>query len=241
MLARPSLIIRSIDRVQGDPSEFIVQVPFSAQLQGDYQLAEVAIPNQIYNIDDSNSILKYFDTQWRTIKLPNGYYTTSGLLAAVESAMVAASGVAYVISMNSTTLLTTITIAAGTFYIDLSDSSPLALVLGFEKNPSQVTSTAASLTTTLSTIPNRGIEYLLVVVSEMSTGSFLQTNNQSATFKVPILAANGQNSYLTQELLFNQTASARGQMIKTMNVRVLRPNGSKAHLKADWFFTLTQI
>lgn len=240
-MSTPNWIIRSHDRYQGSPQDFEIKIPGDFLNYKRYKILDVAIPNLIYNVDSSNSTLRYYDSQNRTITLNEGYYTTSSLLQAVADAMTAASGIAYTVVANSSTLLTTIAVGAGTFYLKLGPQSPLASVLGFHSVFDQNSATASSLTSSTACYLARDIEYALISISEMSNNQIMQTNNISGAFKVPILSASGQINYLTTELLFDQGLVSNSASLNSLHIQLLRPNGKPLRVLGDWFFTLAPM
>jgi hypothetical protein len=120
------------------PSTFFIKKPKAVRL------VDCHIPVVMDNVSSSNSDIVFTDGGGtHTATVPSGTYTITTLLAAVGTAMTAASGVATYTATQNSGGYVVITASVGTFSIDFTQPNNMAQTLGF---PSAATPVATSAT-----------------------------------------------------------------------------------------------
>jgi hypothetical protein len=114
------LVINSADRnnVLDPTSDFKIDLPY--KLQGIYQMFNIIFPNSMYNVDSTNSTIYFNDgTANRTCNLPEGFYSTSDITAAIKTAMEGVSTTTFTVTLDSATQK-----------LSIAGSTPFSLTFG---------------------------------------------------------------------------------------------------------------
>lgn len=188
------LLIDSRDRVTGTTDAFTINLVEGLKQVKGIRLEQFVGANTFYTIRSNyNTQIPFYDSGAATATLTPGIYTATSLVAAVATAMTAASpaSATYTGSYSTVTLLATFTISTGTFYFRFAPSVSTQIPLR-ELGFTATNGTAASSQTGISVVQcdlplNIGIQISALPTIIARTDS----SGNAVTFTVPITVNSG--------------------------------------------------
>ena len=228
--------ISSADRyANGDPSNFQVLVPDSMLGRRNFELISCSIPLNIYNVSSSNNTISYNDGSDRLVTVSPGYYSITGLLSALVTAMNALGGATFSAVYNDTTKLTTIT-GSLPYFFNLTQASPLLESLGWVL----IGGTTATSTSQVSTLaPVLWPLDLYIQVEQLGTSEIESTGNRSYSYEIPIITSNGQINQISKDQIGTQKITINSMNSRNWNVRLVDFRMRQVAMFSDWNFTLS--
>ena len=229
-------VINSKDRFANSASStnFIVQLmPIMPRNVKKITLQDAAIPLKIYNVTSNNNTILFDEGGGNlTATITPGYYSMTTLMNAIQSAMTIASGaLTYTANYSSSTYKVTIS-ATGSFILRYSLSSMLQF-LKYPTTGSSSSSTSFESTTSPVIYPTT----LFIKIKDYNNNIVL-TNNNSATFQVPVISGQDTILFIDSITLDQSTANNKFQGANQLDVRLTDYNDVDISLQCDWTFTL---
>lgn len=217
------LVINSKDRISGDESQFIVNIPTISGLNA-VELLQAYLPNTIYNITASNNTILWNNGAPNTSTLTPGAYDINTIIAEIISQ----------------TGWTTVTASYSTFRLTFTNAVAFSLtggtaldILGF--NPQAIA---------LSHVGNYAIRLdipktYIIKIDQLHSGNIYTTNNNhSGNFVIISKVNSGMIDYYSKNTDFNICNAYQGQNITQLNVSIYE-NGTLLDLNgSDWSFIL---
>lgn len=185
-VAKQRFVLRSADRVSGNSGDFKLKTENPIE-PGLYRLQNAIIPNTIYNITAGYNDKFYFRegaSTYRTATMPEGFYTSSNIAAAVQTQMNAVSS-GYTVTLS--TLTNRLTIAnASSFTINSTSDGSLpnscAPLLGFGTSAS-----SSGTSITAGACINLAFPLsLLVEINQIATVRTMKNVPVYGTFLIPL-------------------------------------------------------
>ena len=230
------LFIDSKDRISGTSENFTIR--FNKQFNNVNKIIvdNIIIPNSIYTVDATNNTLYFFDASSRSCVLTSGVYTSVNLASEIQTKMNASTtGRTYTVSFNSTTNKMTLTVSTGTFYLDFTNSTSPAILMGF--NALSLTSTLSSFTSTNSV--NLSIPYLTIKISDLTT-NITTANSSDFNVVVPFKSNTGEINYFSSNSDFVMVNNINIDFnFNVLKIKLIRNNGNDVYLNGlDWSMLL---
>ena len=225
--------IKSSDRLQGDPEDFVVEcTSFEGMVVKTMELNSVEIPNSIYPFTSSNNVITFNEGGGDlTATITAGSYSASQLATEIKTRMDAAGSDTYTITVNDNTKKMTIA-STGTFTLKFSEDNSPYYELGFTNSD---TSSAASHTGT-NVVRLSGLDFIYLVIRNYTQmGS--DSNGNSYSFKIPLNRPFDDIIFYTKNTGFDQTMYSQNTypLQSQMTIKLFDPNGNSISLNgSEW-------
>ena len=183
-LAKPiqnRVLLRSRDRVAGTPSAAAFQLGRTYQNATEVELLHFSMSNTIYNVRSYSFIVRIGATLY-TVTLPDGNYVAPAFFTQLQTAISAATGVPFTVTLDPVTLRLTIA-SAGVFDLLLSTAAPHVLVtIGFEEQDY----VGANSYTAPRVYSLSQPDHLIVRLPNLASSRLFSTQGSSGAYVVPI-------------------------------------------------------
>ena len=231
------LVIQSADRLTGTSSDFRVEIPTFAR-NGKVALLSASIPNTLYNIYSVNDTLSWYDDGegLHSATLPHGGYGMTDLIAALSEVMEAADPAhTYTISYNPVTMKIKVE-SSNEMSLALSEGELLWKVLGF----TGTTTTFPSYSHIADSVLRLDHPAYLLIDIGLPAADVVVTNWTRANYIVPMENISQYVQVYNRSSTFDQLQCySLGAGVSTLNVRLMRPDGTLADLNGgDWTFVI---
>ena len=230
------LLIQSKDRISGNPSDFVIQVPPMNRVR-DVNVVSASVPNTIYNITaDNNTIYWYAGSDPLSATIAPGAYSITALTAALVTAMIAADPNEYSVSYNYTTMKISIECDVPILLTCSSTNNAIWDVIGFlyiDRTPA-VSHTADDVVSL--DFP----AYLMVGISELASARAVLTSDYRADFSIP-LTVNSQylKLYSHKASYDNESEYSAGVTLSRFSICLRNADGEAIDLnRGEWSMLL---
>ena len=218
------LVIDSVDRISGSPSNFSVHLPYT--INGiKCELVSLQMPNTYYNITNKNNAL--------TI---NGSltYVTPGNYNLIELMNAIPSQIPDILSVSFNTTTNVLNLLTNSISLAFPTSNSISKVLGFENSYSSTGTSHNSVYP-----PSLYDLETYIEIPEFSSNFMTtNTNNATPTFVVPNNANKGDVITFNQNTQFNQRALISGFSLQTITIRVKNQFNDIVQKLGDWTMML---
>lgn len=111
-------------------SDFFLKLPLT--ISGNWSLQSAIIPNSSYNVNITNNVIYWYDTESRNAQIVTGFYTSSTISSAVQTCLNSVGPGDYTVTYSAISGKLTITKGASTFYQEFTfTDNTSAKLLGF--------------------------------------------------------------------------------------------------------------
>jgi len=188
------LYIKSVDRSEGSPSQFSLELNqfFICNKFKKVSLVSCQIPNLIYNINSYNQYITLYENLTnKLVTLTVGNYNINDLVSHLKTQLDSASGGFNTFTVSNNTNTAKITITAGNNFQLLfstgNTSNPYRL-LGFTSSDGKDAIDTTLSTSTTSTVPVNLVytNYIGISIDILRQKNIFQKNNNMFNFIIPI-------------------------------------------------------
>ena len=231
------LVVQSADRQSGSSSDFRVQIPTFSRC-GSVALLSASIPNTLYNINETNDTLSWYNVETlKTATIPHGAYGVTDLIAVLTEYMNDADpGNTYTVSYSPVTMKITVDADPEQISLALSEGDALWRVLGFTAG----ITTYPSYSHTGDSVLRLDFPAYLYIDIGLPAADVVNTAWTRANYIVPMENISQYVQVYNRSATFDQLQCySLGAGVSTLNVRLMRPDGTLADLNGgDWSFVL---
>lgn len=236
-MASSHLVVQSSDRLTGTSCDFRVEIPTFAR-NGKVALLSASIPNTLYNIYNVNDTLSWYDYSegLHSTTIPHGAYGMTDLIATLSEYMEAADPAhTYTVSYNPVTMKIKIE-SSDQISLGLSEGDALWKILGFTSG----LTTYPSYTHVGDSVLRLDHPAYLLIDIGLPAADVVVTNWTRANYIVPMENISQYVQVYNRSATFDQLQQYDlGAGVSTLNVRLMRPDGTLADLNgSNWSFVL---